>query len=216
MKMTNRIFLVAGFLLLTITLKAWLNTTPPVPLRKSLAEFPETIGSWKMTSSARLSEDVSGVLKADDYMLRKYQNTADGSAVDMFVAYYKSQAAGESMHSPKNCLPGSGWTPVLNDRVFLKKDDQGRPIEINRYVIENGGERALVLYWYQANGRVIASEYWGKFYLVWDALHTRRRDGAIIRLLVPLRRGDDSQKPLESALEFARAASNDLPAFLPN
>lgn len=216
MKMTNRIFIVAAFLLATITVKAWLNTAPPVPLRKSLAEFPDTIGDWKMVSSARLSDDISGVLKADDYMIRKYQSPKKDADIDMFVAYYKSQAAGESMHSPKNCLPGSGWTPVLNDRVFLKKNADGKPVEINRYVIENGGERALVLYWYQANGRIIASEYWGKFYLVWDALHTRRRDGAIIRLLVPLRRGDDSQKPLESALEFARAAGNDLPAFLPN
>ena len=216
MKLTNRILIVAAFLLLTISVRAWLNTSPPVPLRQSLTEFPETLGDWKMTSSAQLSDDVAGILKADDYMLRRYQQSPSGKVMDMFVAYYKTQAAGESMHSPKNCLPGAGWTPVVNDRVFLKNDDQGRPVEVNRYVIQNGSDKALVLYWYQANGRTIASEYWGKFYLVWDAMKTRRRDGAIVRLLIPMRSDEDSQKALDAALQFARLADKNLPTFLPN
>lgn len=216
MKLTNRIVIVAAFLFLTISVRAWLNTAPPVPLRQPLVNFPASLGDWKMTSSAQLSDDVSGVLKADDYMLRRYQQASTGNTVDMFVAYYKTQAAGESMHSPKNCLPGSGWTPIVNDRVVLKNDPEGKPVEVNRYVIQNGADKALVLYWYQANGRTIASEYWGKFYLVWDAMKTRRRDGAIVRLLVPLRRDEDSQKSLASALQFARLAGADLPKFLPN
>lgn len=216
MRLTNRIFVVAAFLFLTISVRAWLNTAPPVPLRQPLVNFPASLGDWKMTSSAQLSDDVSGVLKADDYMLRRYQQASTGNTVDMFVAYYKTQAAGESMHSPKNCLPGSGWTPIVNDRVVLKNDPDGKPVEVNRYVIQNGADKALVLYWYQANGRTIASEYWGKFYLVWDAMKTRRRDGAIVRLLVPLRRDEDSQKSLDSALQFARLAGADLPKFLPN
>src|SRR5438309_2121600 len=215
MKLNNRLFLIAAFLLLTISLKAWLNKTPAVPLRKPLLEFPMQIGNWQMTSTAQLSDDVSGILKADDYMLRQYRDPS-GHAIDLFVAYYKVQAAGESMHSPKNCLPGSGWTPVVNDRVFMKNDDDGKPVEVNRYVIENGNDRALVLYWYQENGRIIASEYWGKFYLVWDAMRTRRRDGAIVRLLIPLHKSDDSQNSLEMALQFACYATQDLPTFLPN
>jgi EpsI family protein len=216
MKLTSRLLVVAAFLFLTVGVRAYLNTTPPVPLRKPLVEFPASLGDWKMVASSRLSDDISGVLKADDYMIRQYQQASTGKSMNIFVAYYKTQAAGESMHSPKNCLPGSGWTPVVNDRVFLKKDEQGHPVEVNRYVIENGGERALVLYWYQANGRVIASEYAGKFYLVWDSLRTRRRDGAIVRLIVPLGKNEDSQQSLETALEFARLAGADLPAFLPN
>jgi EpsI family protein len=216
MKLSNRVFIVAAFLFLTISVRAWLNTSAPVPLRQSLVEFPASVGDWKMTGSAKLSDDVSGVLKADDYLLRQYRKGSTGEPLDMFVAYYKTQAAGESMHSPKNCLPGSGWTPIVNDRVFLKTDEKGRPVEVNRYVIQNGADKALVLYWYQANGRIIASEYWGKFYLVWDAMQTRRRDGAIVRLLVPLRNEESSQKSLDNALEFARTASAELPKFIPD
>jgi EpsI family protein len=216
MKLSKRLFIVAAFLFLTISVRAWLNAAAVVPGRLSLVDFPEVIGDWRMTSSSQLSDDISGVLKADDYLLRQYRKGPTGDSVNLFVAYYKTQAAGESMHSPKNCLPGSGWTPIVNDRVFLKKDDQGRPVEVNRYVIQNGAERALVLYWYQANGRIIASEYWGKFYLVWDAMQTRRRDGAIVRLVLPLRNDDRSEKTLETALEFARTASAELPKFIPN
>src|SRR4051812_43969643 len=100
MKLSRRLLIVIAFLLVTISLRAWLNTSPPVPLRKSFVEYPDVMGPWTMVATSQLSDDVSGVLKADDYMLRKYRN-ADGRVVDMFVAYYKTQAAGESMHSPK-------------------------------------------------------------------------------------------------------------------
>jgi EpsI family protein len=214
MKLNHRLLLVAAFLLMTISVKAWLNQSPKVPLRQPLVEFPMDLGNWHMTSSSQLSDDVSGVLKADDYMLRQYRDPS-GHVVDLFVAYYKTQAAGESMHSPKNCLPGSGWTPIVNDHVFMKTNADGKPVEVNRYVIENGNDRALVVYWYQANGRVIANEYWGKFYLVVDAIRTHRRDGAIVRLLVPLRKDANQQQALESALDFARSATNELPHYIP-
>src|SRR5438270_2767906 len=132
MKLNSRLFIVAAFLFLTVSVKAWLNTSVSVPLRKPLVEFPEKVGDWTMTSSAALSADVSGVLKADDYMLRQYRLPSTGKVMDVFVAYYKTQGAGESMHSPKNCLPGSGWTPVVNDRVILKNDEHGNPSEVNR------------------------------------------------------------------------------------
>src|SRR6185312_3812618 len=91
---------------------------------------------------------------------------------------------GESMHSPKNCLPGAGWEPIQSDLVPLPAAGPG--VEVNRYVVEKEGDRDLVLYWYQAQGRIIAREYWGKLYLVWDAMRQGRRDGAIVRVLVPM------------------------------
>jgi EpsI family protein len=98
----------------------------------------------------------------------------------------------------------------------LPNDSQARPVKINRYVIENGAERALVLYWYQESGHVIASEYWGKLYLAWDALCSGRRDGAIVRVIVPIRRNEGPNNALETALTFARSAAPQLPAYLPD
>jgi EpsI family protein len=215
MNLNSRLIIVAAFLSLTIGLRAWVTVSPAAPARKALADFPAKFEGWNLAGSSSLSDEVSAVLKADDYLIRQYRNQ-DGKAADFFIAYYKVQRAGESMHSPKNCLPGSGWTPIVNDTVVLQNDSQGHPIRVNRYVIENGAERALVLYWYQASGRVIASEYWGKFYLVWDALRSGRRDGAIVRVIVPIPRNEDSNSSLETALTFARSAATQLPAYLPN
>jgi EpsI family protein len=100
--------------------------------------------------------------------------------------------------------------------VVIGQDEKGAPIRINRYLIEKGDERSLVLYWYQANGRVISSEYAGKFYLVYDALRTGRRDGSLVRLVLPLRSREDADRVLATGVDFARAALPELRHFIPN
>jgi EpsI family protein len=168
-----------------------------------------------MVSTDSLDSDVEGVLKADDYLLRRYRDS-NGQVVDFFIAYYRAQQAGESMHSPKNCLPGAGWVPIINDTAVLTKSVNGGNVKVNRYVIEKDGDRALAIYWYQENGRVIANEYAGKFYLIWDSLKTGRRDGAIVRVFVPVNRSKNPEQALNTALDFARTIQPQLPAFLPN
>src|SRR3981189_3732864 len=130
MKPNARLLVVAAVLLLTIGLRAWVTVSPAMPSRKPLAEFPEKLERWNLVGSSSLTDEVSAVLKADDYLLRQYRNQ-DGKAADFFIAYYKIQRAGESMHSPKNCLPGSGWTPIVNDTVVLQNDSHGRPVRVN-------------------------------------------------------------------------------------
>jgi EpsI family protein len=168
-----------------------------------------------MVREDALDDSISGVLKADDYVMLSYHN-GRGQSVDLFVAYYQAQGSGESMHSPKNCLPGSGWDVVTSDEVALWPDRPGNPTMINRYVVENKGERALVLYWYQANGRVIASEYWGKIYLVLDTLRTGQRSGAIVRFITSIPKGSEGTAELQSSLELARTTAPILPKYLPN
>jgi EpsI family protein len=214
MKLNSRLVIISVLLLLTVGMRTWANVAPTIPDRKTFKEFPDALGEWKLASTSTLTESIEKILLADDYLLKTYRDPS-GKQADLFVAYYRSQRAGESMHSPKNCLPGSGWMPTVNDTVVLQKDSQGKEIRINRYVVENGTDRALALYWYQENGRVIASEYWGKFYLVWDALRTGRRDGAIVRVMIPLRRNENIDGPTEVGLAFARTASAGLPAYLP-
>ena len=45
-------------------------------------------------------------------------------------------------------------------------------------MIEKGFDKQLILYWYQDRGRVVASEYDAKAYLIWDAMTKNRTDGA--------------------------------------
>lgn len=201
--MTKRILFICGILILTVSLRTWLAADSRIPARRSLAEFPAQLGPYALVSSEKIDTDVQGVLKADDYIVRNYA-TADGKYANVFLAYYKSQLAGESMHSPKNCLPGSGWEPVINDRIQVS-GPRG-PVEVNRYVVERNGQRSLILYWYHSGNRVYASEYWGKAYLIADSARTGRRDGAIARVVVPMGRSGD----VNSATAAASAVATDL------
>jgi len=210
----QRIFTVIIVLALSFGFQFWSNAAASTPERESLESFPKQAGSWKMTGEKTIDPETAAVLKADDYMLRLYR-AQTGRQVEFFIAYYRTQKAGESMHSPRNCLPGGGWEIVSSDEVRLTENGP-EAIQINRFIIENGRERALMLYWYQAICRVIASEYWGKFYLVWDAARTGRRDGAIVRLVVPVAKGSDGMAELKSGLDLAEAARPLLPRYVPN
>ncbi len=211
--MNKRIAIIAACLLLTLGARAWVSRTPALPPREALSQFPATVKSWNRVADDELSASVQAVLRADDYLSRRYRDD-QGHFADLFIAYYQTQRAGETMHSPKNCLPGAGWQPVTNDTVMMETSN-GK-VEINRYVIEKSGSKALVLYWYQAGGRVIASEYWGKFYLVVDAMRTGRRDGGIVRVFIPIGRNEDPNAYLPTALAFAQSLTSDIPRFLPN
>ena len=88
-------------------------------------------------------------------------------------------------------------------------------VEINRYVVQKGLERQLVLYWYQSHGRVVASEYWGKFYLIRDAVRLNRTDGALVRVTAPIN-GDNGDASAErTAVGFVKALFPLLRDYLP-
>jgi EpsI family protein len=180
---TNRIALICIILVATFGVRTWLSAAPKVASHRPLSEFPQQLGDYQMIASQSVDSDVQAVLKADDSMIRWYQ-ASDGKRAEIFVAYYAVQKAGESMHSPKNCLPGSGWQPTLNDRVTV--NGPNGPVEVNRYIVEKGGDRSLILYWYHSGNRIYASEYWGKAYLIADSARTGQRDGAIARIVMAL------------------------------
>jgi EpsI family protein len=159
-----------------------------IPARSPLSSFPKTLGVWTSTDIA-IKKDVLDVLGPGDFLLRDYQRPDISSDVTLFVAYFPSQRAGDTIHSPKNCLPGAGWTPIQSDRITVALPGQaGFPA--NRYLIAQGEDRQLVLYWYWAHSRAVASEYSAKFYLVADSIRMRRSDGSLIRVATPLARGE--------------------------
>lgn len=160
-----------------------------------LSALPREIAGWQAESAdERLSEQTLQVLIPTDYLSRSYRKGAD--RLGLFIAFYAQQRAGENMHSPKHCLPGSGWDVWNYGSVDVPV--QGSTVTINKYSIQNNGERALVLYWYQSRDRIIASEYLGKVLLVRDALFNGRTSGSIVRVVVADRPG-----MLERAVEFA-------------
>jgi EpsI family protein len=181
--------------------------------RKQLKDFPEQVGDWRRARPDQVLDDATmAVLRASDYVLRDYRRP-DGESANFYVGYYASQREGASYHSPLNCLPGSGWTLSEPGKVMISLPD-GSQFAANKYIIENGDYRSLMLYWYQGRGRKVASEYWGKIYTVIDSVRLRRSDGAMVRVTVPL--GDSEDVALKSALDLSTKAVAALPEFVPN
>jgi EpsI family protein len=197
-----------------------------VPLqRKAFAEFPLQIGNFTGRDQ-KMSTEVLDLLKLTDYLTRAYvpvgverpsgafegQMRQAAAPVWLYVGYYGSQRTGSTYHSPKNCLPGGGW--VFKSSESVTGVLPGHPAEaVNRVVIERGFERQLILYWYQDRGRIIASEYSAKGYLILDATTRNRTDGALVRVTTPAV-GSEADA-FQHAVSFVQAASPLLHDYLP-
>jgi EpsI family protein len=153
----------------------------PEPLALHLDRISSQIGGWTALRDHTLDEPSLHVLAATEYLSRTYKK--DDAQLDLFIAYYARQRAGESMHSPKHCLPGSGWEIWKHDSTSVMLD--GKNVQINKCSIQNQGVRRLMYYWYQSRNRIVASEYMGKILLAKDTLFTGHTAGSIVRVMMP-------------------------------
>ena len=180
--------------------------------RKELKNFPEAIGAWQKTGNDQtFDEAYLKVLRASDYLSRDFRKS-DGQLANLYVGYYATQRTGATYHSPLNCLPGSGWTLSEPGKASIALPD-GTSFVANKYVIQSGNFRSMMIYWYQGRGRNVASEYWGKLYTVFDSVRLRRSDGALVRVTVPI--GKSEAEAEKTAIEFASTASQVLPEYVP-
>jgi EpsI family protein len=159
-----------------------------------LKNIPPVISGWQFEQEAPLPLAAFRRLVPTDYLSSVYNKR--NRRLGLFIAYYAEQRTGESMHSPKQCLPGSGWEIWDYGSTTIRRG--GKDVVINKYRIQKAGVRQTVLYWYQSRNRVIASEYLGKFLLVRDALLEGRTAGAIVRIVLP-----DRPEELKDGLDFA-------------
>jgi EpsI family protein len=167
-----------------------------------------------MARDLPIEKEVQEVLKADDTLNRVYANSSGTGYAFLFIAYFKTQRYGQAPHSPKNCLPGSGWEPVETGRQTLDVPGWSAPIVTNRYVVEHGDEKSVVLYWYQTHNRIIASEYWAKFWLVVDSVRYRRSDTSLVKIVVPVR-DNNIGAATDAGVQFIQALFPNLLRQLP-
>jgi EpsI family protein len=169
-------------LLLSATLGAslWADRREPSPLATPLESISSQIAGWTSDGNITLRDRIAASLAATSYLSRTYRKGQ--SQLDMFTAFYAQQRAGDTMHSPKYCLPGGGWE--FADMRTINLDLPGPKVTVNRAVIQRGGERQIMLYWYQSPTRIVASEYQNKFFLVWDGLVHGNQGGSIVRVML--------------------------------
>jgi EpsI family protein len=192
-RLAATVFLLAATLMaskLTANRKTQLLSQPLDTIGTNIAGFSGN------SDNLPLEPGVRETLRCDAYLSRAYRKSS--IEADLFIAYYSQQRSGESMHSPKHCLPGAGWE--IWDYASTNVPVGDRSFKVNKYSISHGNERMLVLYWYQSKSRIIASEYLGKILLARDALLQKSTAGSIVRIIVPDRPG-----VLDEARNFASA-----------
>jgi EpsI family protein len=213
--MTRRaLFLTVVFVAFWAWLEAAARPAAP-PAREPLARLPLQIGGWQGKATAPLDDRVVALLGADDYVSRTYEN-ADDVTVSLYIGYHNSQRQGDSIHSPMNCLPGAGWAPVRSDRIQVpdRRTTDGAA-SVNEVIVEKGDQRQVVLYWYQSQGHIVASEYVAKAQLFLDALRTARTDAALVRIMIPVGK-EDEPTARDVARKFAAELVPVLGPYLPN
>ena len=190
------------------------KSEPTLP-REPFDRLPMTIAGFQGARGADLEQKIVDVLGVEEYLNRTYRAEGSPLPVGFYLGYWASQREGDAIHSPMNCLPGSGWQPISQSRMPLTLG--GVPADVNRVIVDKGGEQLLVLYWYQSHGRVVASEYWSKIHMVLDAIRTNRTDAALVRVVVPIRMRDANGEAAaeKEALSFVHALYPHLARHLP-
>ena len=182
------------------------------PPRQPLQSFPERLGTWTGTDLA-IDADTLQVLGPGDFLLRSY-TSEDQPYINLFIAYFASQRTGDTIHSPKNCLPGSGWAPIESNHISVSVPGHA-PFPANRFVIAKGESKQLVLYWYWAHDRGVASEYWAKYYLVADSITMNRSDGSLVRITTPMFASESADEAQQRLLPFVSSIVPQLKTYIP-
>jgi exosortase D (VPLPA-CTERM-specific) len=209
---------IAATLLLVVFIIVTLGMARPAeifPPRTAFVDFPMQLGAWRGHPDS-LDAVYSEALKLDDYLLADFADPA-GNAVNVYIPYYNSQRKGEAVHSPRSCLPGGGWQMRdFGQRELPNVYVGGRPLRVNRTLIEMGNQRELVYYWFQQRGRVITNEFVVKWFLFWDALTRHRTDGAMVRIIAALPPSSSEAEADRRIVDMAARISPELTKFVPD
>jgi EpsI family protein len=148
-----------------------------------LHDIPWQLGPWETSAEGAMTAETAAALKPDEYVLRDYTDKANGQTIDLFVAYFKSLQNTYGPHSPRICLPGSGWLVSSSKLINIPVPGRAEPIPANQFTMEQGNQHILVLYWYQNDRDVWAEEFHAKLRLLPDLIRYRRSDVSLVRLV---------------------------------
>ena len=210
----KKTLIIAATMLLTSVCIAYFSKVNDTPPLRNFSEFPMQISNWHGKKSY-FNENVYKILGVDDSILATYFN-AEGENVQLYAGYYTSQREGEIIHSPKNCMPGSGWSIASIEPVTINHaNNAGGQARINKVILVNGSQKQVMFYWFHSRGRIIRSEYAQKIFLVWDSILRHRTDGSFIRLISPVTAGNE-QQATEYLKQFSEKLFPILNHFIPS
>lgn len=189
--------------------------TDVIPERKAFLNFPTKLSNWQGRNEY-LEKKYLNELKLTDYVVLNFVQPQSRHGVNFYSAYYQSQRNGAAMHSPRSCIPGDGWQITsYEQREFSELIFDGKPVQVNRAIINKGENKQLVYFWFQQRGRNITNEYAAKWYLFYDAITMNRTDGALIRLVTPVEKTEDINVADQRLQGFMKDLLPELLAYIP-
>ena len=220
-----QVWVVIAGLLATFLMIQARGDVDQVPPSAPLEQLPTVLDGLKATD-VPISSEALEILGKGEFLNRVYASTFVGPGgvsvpgkgripVQLFIAYFPTQRSGQSIHSPQNCLPGSGWT-FLHSGVTDFTDASGKTYRVGDYLISDGKDKQEVLYWYQSHGRSIASDYQAKLAMLTDAIRYDRTDAALVRVITSVGASEDPQVAHARVVSFAKSVTPLLPAYVPN
>jgi len=181
---------------------------------KHVGSLPYQIGGWTGTDIP-IRQDELDILGPGEYLQRDYENAGQPQLeINVYIPFLPSQRTGDTIHSPDHCLLGAGWFPISREVIQLARED-GSSTPVNRYVVSKLGERLLVLYWFQAHGRVVASEWQAKYYLISDSIRMNRSDGGMVRLMTEMLDGESPDAAQARMMKFGSQILPLLDSYIP-
>lgn len=207
-----RTIIIIVFLVMTAILTSVFSRSERILPNKSFDLFPVEIGEWKGVKE-NLDQKVYNILGVEEYILGNYRNQR-GNRINLYVGFYQSQKEGDLIHSPKNCMPGAGWNIIKTDQEPIVFHKGQKPRNVIRLLLQKGGEKQIVLYWFHSRGRIIGSEYMQKIWLVIDSMTKQRTDGAFVRLISPIITSEETTAKILT--EFAREIKPILDEYIPS
>jgi exosortase D (VPLPA-CTERM-specific) len=207
-------FAVASLLMLSaIVLSNFIDFREKVPSSRPFTQFPLQIAGWQgvRTTMEKIYLDE---LKFDDYVMVDYMDP-QGRMVSFYTAYFGSQTKGGSIHSPASCLPGGGWVFEESGDASIPLKNGAGSMRVNRAYMQKGGIRELTYYWFPQRGRIVTNLFQLKLYTFWNALTSRRTDGALVRVITPVYESEQLVNAEARLQGFTREITPVLATFLP-
>ncbi|MCS7173101.1 MAG: EpsI family protein [Armatimonadetes bacterium] len=190
-----------SLLLSAAVLQAGLGQATPLP--EGLETLPRRMEGWTGSQEAP-DPDALARTRPGAWLSRRYTDS-QGRPVLLYIAYFARDFSRAQVQAA--CWGDCQVREVGPHRV------RRLGVEVNRALVVQHGEPAVVLYWYQLGRRAVRDPYRAKLDQVRRALVERRSDGALVRVSAPVQ--SDQEEALRRAEAFLRAALPEILRRLP-
>ena len=192
------------------------STRPTMAVAEQrLTGIPIQLGAMR-GSDIQFDESVFASLDVDDNVFRNY-TSSDGQDVFLYVGYYGTAKGGRTIHVPKLCYTGQGWSIEEWEERSIRLANSTM-VDVNRMVVRKGALRRLVYFWFQSEDIIMASGLDLNIYKFQHRLLYNRNDGAFVRVSLEYpegREGETEEKVKKFSEEIVPFISQNWPIEKP-